>query len=113
MASVGLYYESGKLFKSIYLPCSNLGPDDCDFDDEAGWCIWHNVNQSWYLQSGNATSLNTGPESDNGGLKGGNCMHAHVLMHKACQYTSFDLISALLRLVGSVNKLSAGIYSII
>ncbi|CAB4036351.1 astacin-like metalloendopeptidase, partial [Paramuricea clavata] len=53
----------------LYKKCS-LGPDDCDFDDEAGWCIWHNVNQSWYLHSGNTTSRNTGPESDNGGLKG-------------------------------------------
>ena len=53
------------------LPCSNLGPDDCDFDDEAGLCIWHNLKKPWYLRSGETSSSGTGPVGDNGGLKGG------------------------------------------
>lgn len=58
---------------TLPLFCFKQGPDDCDFDDEAGWCVWRNVEpkRPWYLQSGQTSSLNTGPERDNGGLKGG------------------------------------------
>jgi hypothetical protein len=53
------------------LPCSNLGQDNCNFEN--GWCIWRNVNKLWYRQSGGTNSSRTGPTGDNSGLKGGEC----------------------------------------
>ncbi len=40
--------------------------------------MWSNVNKLWYLRSGKTSSLSTGPERDNGGLKEGN-VHAHAI----------------------------------
>ena len=73
------------------LLCSYLGPDDCDFDDEAGWCIWNNVNKLWYLLSGKTRSSRTGPERDNGGLPGGKCMN--IVYISSCLYTTSPALS--------------------